>query len=320
MLKALTACTNEIDDVETAVSEIQEQLSKDCLLVNSIGLLTCYGDFIESGVVKALCGALPFEVVGATTIGNSVPGHSGTMLLTLMVLTSDNISFATGLTDPFSSEDEEALRKGYQSALVKLGCEPSLMLSFAPFLPNIGADFYVETFSAISGGLPNFGTLAFDRDVNSRMSWVICNGEAYNDRYALVLLAGDVHPRFFMGSISAEKISREKGLVTASVGNQLQAVNNKSAADYLCEIGYTRGEDGMIIGIDSFPYVIDYNDGTMPVVRVIFEQTPEGCVMCSSNIPVGASLAIGSMNAAEVIATTADTLSSVLSVQDVRSL
>jgi hypothetical protein len=333
MLKVLTACTSEIDDVEAAVSEIREQLNGDCLLTNSVGTLTCRAEFVESGVVKALCEALPFETVGVTTLGNCVSGCSGTMLLTLMVLTSDDISFAVGLTDPFSSEDEEALRKGYRSALTKLEHEsslessfesslkPSLMLSFAPFLLNVGADFYVETFSAISGGVPNFGTLAFQRDADfHESSRVICNGTAYRDRYAMVLLAGDVHPKFFTGSIAAEEISREKGLVTASVGNQLQTIDGKPAIDYLCDMGVARNDDGIIAGIETFQFIIDYNDGTMPVVRVILDRTPEGYAIFSGNIPVGATVSIGFMGAEGVIATVAKALSSALTTPDIRGI
>jgi hypothetical protein len=324
MLKMLTACTNEIDDVETAVSEIQEQLDKDGLLPNSVGLLTCYADFIESGTVKALCDALPFEVAGTTTIGNAVPGRSGTMLLTLMVLTSDDVSFAVGLSDPFSSEDEEALRKGYRSALAKIGGEPSLkpslMLSFAPLLLNVGGDFYVRTFSEVSGGVPNFGMLSVDHNNDYHDAQVICNGAAYRDRYALVLLAGNVHPKFFTSSISAEKISQEKGLVTASIGSQLQTVNGKPVADYLCDIGYTRDDKGMIIGINTFPLIVDYNDGTTPVVRAVFAQTPEGYAVCGGDIPVGSTLSIGSIDAEEVVLTTAETLFSSLTAPDIHGI
>jgi hypothetical protein len=320
VLKVLTAYTNEIDDVERAVSEIREQLNRDCLLANSVGLLTCYGDFIESGVVKALCDALPFEVVGSTTLGNSVPGCGGAMLLTLMVLTSDDISFAVGLTDPFSSEDEEALQKGYRSTLARLGREPSLMLSFAPLLMNVGGDFYVKVFSEVSGGIPNFGMLSVDHNSDYHDSRVICNGEAYHDRYALALLAGDVHPRFFTGSISAEKISREKGLVTASAENQLQTIDGKPAADYLRELGFISDDEGMIVGINTFPFIIDYNDGTMPIVRAVFAQTPEGYIVCGGDVPVGTTLSMGSMDAEEVLVTTAEALSSTLKAQDVRCL
>ena len=48
MIKTLTAQTHEIDDVELAVSEILEQLNVgEKLLKNTVGILTCYTEFID---------------------------------------------------------------------------------------------------------------------------------------------------------------------------------------------------------------------------------------------------------------------------------
>ncbi|MDR2175388.1 MAG: FIST C-terminal domain-containing protein [Synergistaceae bacterium] len=317
MMKALTAHTNEIDDVEAAVSEILEQLNRELLLANSVGLLTCYEDFAASGVVKALCDALPFEVVGSTTLGNAVPGSAGMMSLTLMVLTSDVVSFSVGLSGPIAAEDEGPLRAAYQAALAKLGRGPSLILSFAPLLMNVGGDFYVRTFFEISGGVPNFGMISVDHNSDYHESKVICNGGTYYDRYALVLLAGEIKPEFFMGSISTEKLLREKNLVTASAGNQLQTVNGKPVADFLTELGFAKDDEGMIIGINTFPFILDYNDGTTPVVRAVFAQTPDGSAVCGGDIPVGASLSIGRMDADEMIETTSGALASALALRDI---
>jgi hypothetical protein len=316
MLKALTAYTGEIDDVKVAVSEILQQLNEKELLANSVGFLTCYSDFIESGVVKALCDVLPFEVVGSTTLGNSVPGSTGMMLLTLMVLTSDDVSFAVGLTGAFSSENKELLSAEYQAARAKIERQPSLMLSFAPLLVNAGGDFYANAFSEISGGIPNFGMISVDHNIDYHESQVICNGGAYHDRYAFVLLAGNINPQFFTGSISSEKIFREQGVVTASNGNQLQTINDRPAVDYLKQIGLTSDEKGTIIGINTFPFIVDYNDGTMPIVRAIFAQTPEGYAVCGGDIPVGSTLSVGFMDGEEVITTTSESLSSALALQN----
>ncbi|MDR1979413.1 MAG: FIST C-terminal domain-containing protein [Synergistaceae bacterium] len=313
-MKALTAHTDKIDDVEAAVSEILEQLKPESgLLSRSIGILSCYADFVESGAMRAVCDALPFEVVGLTTLANVGPGSTGTMLLTLTVLTGDDVSFSVGLTAPLPSEDEAPLREEYEAARARLDRRPSLMLSFVPLLVNAGGDFFVNAFTKISGGVPNFGGLAVDHNSDYHDSCVVCNGEAYTDRYAFILLSGNVSPRFFMGSISAAKIFRERGIVTAANGNQLQTVNDVPVSDYLESLGFAKGADGFIVGLNSFPFVVDYNDGTPPVIRAIYSQTPEGHAVGGGNIPVGATLSIGSMNASEVVATAAETINAALS-------
>ena len=61
--------------METAVSEILEQLDVEhTLLAHSLGILHCYSEFCENGIVKAICEKLPFDVVGNTTSSLSASG------------------------------------------------------------------------------------------------------------------------------------------------------------------------------------------------------------------------------------------------------
>ena len=74
MIKNIHAHTFEIDNLDIAVTEILEQLNmKENLLSNSIGIMSCYYEFIESGVVAAICDALPFDVIGMTSSRQAVP-------------------------------------------------------------------------------------------------------------------------------------------------------------------------------------------------------------------------------------------------------
>ncbi|MDR2783396.1 MAG: hypothetical protein LBB48_06085 [Treponema sp.] len=69
MIKVLAAYTEEIDDVEAAVSSLLEQLRPDKnLLKNSAALVHCYYEFIESGVVEELRKRLGIPTVGTTTL------------------------------------------------------------------------------------------------------------------------------------------------------------------------------------------------------------------------------------------------------------
>jgi hypothetical protein len=313
MIKTLTAYTTEIDDIETAVSEILDQLNLDKnLLKNSIGIISCFTDFLNSGVVRELAGKLPFDMVGATTLGGSTGGSLGETILILTVLTSDEVEFVTGVTDPILEEDESLIRRAYEKAGGSRGDKPALMLSFAPLLLNVSCDYMVNTFNAVSGSVPNFGTQAVDHNSDYHESQTILNGEAFPRNYVFVLVYGPLNPVFFIGGISEERVFSEKGLITASQGNQLQKVNGLSVIDYLVNLGLPKNEDGSIVGVNSFPFVLDYNDGAQPVIRVMFAITPEGYAVCGGNMPVGAILGVGTINAEEVIATTEQVLRSAL--------
>ena len=75
MIRMLTACTEELDEVGEAVSEILEQLDlENNLLNNSVGLIFCDPEFIASGVVAAVSQKLPFDTVGVTTRAGATRG------------------------------------------------------------------------------------------------------------------------------------------------------------------------------------------------------------------------------------------------------
>ena len=315
MIQTRTAVTRAIDEPEQAVSEILEQLDlagEGKPQAHAIGIVSCFAEYIETGVLEKLRARLPFDLAGATTIAGSAAGEIGETVLILTMLTSDDVAFATAVSDAVLEEEEAPLRACYERAAAKLPGAPTFMLSFSPLLTKVGGDYYVDRVSAISGGIPNFGTLAVDHNADYHDSLVILNGESWRDRYVMLLMSGDVNPGFCFGTISDKKLFSEKGVVTASEGNQLLTVNGAPVVEYLQSLGLRRDADGSITGINSFPIIVDYNDGTKPAVRAMFAITPEGYAVCGGNIPVGATLSIGAFDPEEILETTRRTVKEAL--------
>ena len=315
MIKAITAQTAEADDVETAVSEILEQLENGQRMKHSVGIVSCFADFIGSGVLSALAEKLPFPLAGITTIASSANSGGGEVLLTLTVLTSDDVEFSAAVSEPVSSEDGAPLRSAWEKSSAGRESKPSLMFTFAPLLMGISGDFYVETLTEITGNVPNFGTLAVDHNSDYHEARVIFNGEAFSNRLAIILCYGKIEPKFFIGGISEEKVFHDKAIVTSSQGNLLKGVNGVSVMEYLVSLGLETDENGVVKGINSFPFIQDYNDGTQPVVRVMFGISPDGSAVCGGKIPAGATLSVGFINAEEVLAGTEAALRKVRETQ-----
>lgn len=311
MLKTLTAYTLEIDEVDTAVEEILEQLDlPHNQLKNTVGIISCYSEFVESGVVKALCGRLPFDVVGATTLGNAVPGERSALMLTLAVLTSDDIEFSTAVSASLASEQEQALSAVYRQAAAPLSAPPSMMMSFMALIYNVGGDVVLDLMDKISGGVPNFGTVTVDHTPDYHTAQVIHNGECYSESLSLLLLSGDVQPSFYVASISETKIMRQKAIITEAQGNVLIKVNDMPILSYMETLGLAK--EGRIDGANAIPFIIDYNDGTRPIARAIYALTPEGYAVCGGVMPLGATLSVGTIDYEDVIATTKKALGTML--------
>ncbi|GHV91135.1 hypothetical protein AGMMS50268_16380 [Spirochaetia bacterium] len=316
MIETIILQTAEADDPETAVSDVLAQLKKSQLREHSVGLISCFADFISSGVVAALAEKLPFPIAGATTLAAAATGVQGEVILIITVLTSDDVEFEAGITGPISSEDPAPLKAAWDQVTGKRaingGGKPSLMLSFGPLLMNVSVDFYVEAWNAITGNVPNFGILAVDHNADYHESQTILNGEASRDRYVFVLCYGRIDPLFFTAGIPEEKAFGEKGIVTASAGNQLKGVNGVSVTQYLTSLGLEKDEKGVIKGINSYPFILDYKDGTQPVIRAMFAITPDGSAVCGGRIPVGTELTVGFANAEGVLASTEEILKQVV--------
>ncbi|MDR1024965.1 MAG: hypothetical protein LBL56_04500, partial [Treponema sp.] len=180
MIQVLTSFTLEIDDPRIAAAEILEQLDPEhTLLKNSAGLLFCSLDFVLSGAAEAVCKALPFEVIGSTTQGIAVPGAMDENMLAVMVLTSDEVSFNVGVSDPLGTDGENRVGELYKRLSGDRKFSPSLMLICHANPDCFPGDKTVEILDRISGGVPLFGINALNETLSNRIPYIEENGSLY---------------------------------------------------------------------------------------------------------------------------------------------
>ncbi|MDR0412045.1 MAG: FIST C-terminal domain-containing protein [Treponema sp.] len=310
MIKTMTAFTFEIDDPDEAMSEILGQIDIKGLYKNSLGILTCYTDFIDSGVVRAICAAMPFDVIGMTTAGTVVPGTVGEMMLGFLVLTSDDIDFITGAVDIIDREVDGLIFNAYREACAKHSGRPSMIIPFVPYINNLGGEIIAMSLDKASEGTPLFGSLAIDSSADFSLNQAIYNGDTSKTRVVFALLYGDLSPSFFVTSFAEDKIQKQRGVITKAKDNILMEVNNMSVCDYLQSIGIQKRDGAW--AVSTFPFVIDYNDGTKPIARSIYLLSEEGYAACGGNIPENATLSVGGIDYSDVIRTTSETLKQIL--------
>jgi hypothetical protein len=309
VIVTLIARTSEIDDAGLALEEIKSQLNLDsALLKNSVGILACHYEFVLSGVAKAICGGLPFDVVGTITPAQAVPDELGVLLFTLMVLTSDDVEFSAVLSESLlDGQSERQIEMAYASAVSKRGADaaqkPALIFSLAPFILENSGDDYVGVLTRASGGVPCFGTLAVDDTYDFANCFMVYNGEHYRDRMGLILVFGDVAPQFFIATISKNKIVSDDALVTKSEGHVLLEVNNRPVIEFFERYGLAKAVEAQY-ALTSLPLMLDYGDGTPPVSKVFISLSPEKHAICAGQIPMGAKLKIGVFDKDDVLLTT----------------
>ena len=303
MIKTYIAYTAEIDDVDDAVAGILAQLDlENGLRANSIGIIACHYDFVFSGVVKALSEALPFDVVGAVTMIQAVPQKVGFGFLSLMVLTSDTVTFTTALTPPLGSNPCDNIESTYREAAGRTAETPALIMPFAPVVLGHIGDDYINTLTQISGGVPCFGTLGVDDTDALGNSFLIFNGAHYSDRMGLVLVCSPTPPMLFSATISPQKISQLNSLVTKSEGCVLIEVNGRPVGDFFESLGIPSSAQSQYAMV-TLPFMLNFNDGTPPVSRIFMARTPEGYAVSTGLIPERATINVGVFDKEDVLCT-----------------
>jgi hypothetical protein len=320
MIKMLNAITDQIDDPNAAVAEILEQLDPERnLLKNSIGLVACNYEFIDMGTFEALEEALPFEIAGVTTLGNAAKGLCGQDYLSISVITSDDVSFSSAITGDLTLENlEQEMSGAFERAKETLGSPPVFILAYPPLMPNLEAASFFRIIKRVCADTPVFGTFSCDQTLNFQESKVLYNGKAYRESMVLILMEGNVHPRFFVTSIPERNIQKQHAIITESEGVMLKQVNHMPVMDYLGSLGLAK--DGTVEVTSSVPLMVNYNDGTKPVAMAIYEITAEGYARCAGDVPVDATLAIGMLDYESIMETAETMVSRFLDNKDIQGV
>jgi hypothetical protein len=318
MIKMLVAHVTESNDAEYAFQEIMRQLGTPTepagegppleggktLLRNSAGFLFCNLEFIQSGLVKELCTRLPFNVAGCVSQGFAVKDAGNEFMLTLTVLSSDDVEFSFGLSAPLVAENEDVMEDLYRD-LLKGGnpaAEPALMFIFPPSLANVTGNTIVRTLDKVSGGVPMFGSIPVDFTTKIRSPMTIFNGEHYSDRMSVVLLRGNITPRFFACSLPMEANFDQDAIITEVNGNRIISIDNMPAAAFLEKIGLIT--QSAIDIIYAFPIMVDYHDGSESRLFAISKIDTDGSLISEQDIPVGGSLKVGTIEGELIIKST----------------
>ncbi|GHV29673.1 hypothetical protein FACS1894167_09330 [Synergistales bacterium] len=306
MIKMLVAYTNEIDDADAAVSEVLGQLEPERnLLNNSVGMAFFYSEFLETGVVKALSDALPFDVIGCTTSNVAIPGVMGDTALVLAVLTSDDVTFRAGMSEPMQGGAREPVKELYSRLAPPLYEKPALLLTLAPVIQNVSGDDIIDALDSASGGVPVFGSLAFTHLSDFSGIYTSFNGEASSGALTLIALYGDVKPEFFRTPTPEERVVLNKAVITRSVGNEVWEINGQNTIDYLESIGI--GTQGNAAGMSSIPLVVTLKDGSR-VVRSPYKILDNGHISFYGAAPEGSEVGFSNFEMDFVTTSARDTL------------
>jgi hypothetical protein len=309
MIDVYTSFTEDAENADTAVGDIKRCLDKVVLAENSVGILHCDSDFVDSGVMGAVCGAMPFDTVGCTTFSSATNGGMG-LILTLTVLTSDDTKFVSGVAPETGSDLRKSVDKLYEK-FAALAERPEMFMAFPPFLRDFGGDAFISALDACSGGVPVFGALPISNDSEYRGCYTIHNGVHYEKSMILLGFYGNVDPYFFSTSADFADILKQHAIITGSRGNCVMSINNRPPRDYFESVGLITRQNPR--ALQGLPLVVYPKNGPM-LIRFCLDFNPDRSAILTGEAPEGSSLAIAAMGADAIIRSAEEKICDALSV------
>jgi len=324
MLKCASVYTYEVDNKTAALNEIKTQLDdKIKLKSNTVGIVMCHPEFIHSGMVQHISQNLPFDVVGVTTAAQAVNGEAGELMLTIFVMTADDVRFKTGVTDCLSDYGDTTVINDYEIASKGETEESKLAMIFPPIGLQLAGESYIERWQNCIPRTPIYGTLAIDDTATFEDSETIYKGETSKSKMPFVLCYGNINPRFLIGTIPKENTMPYKGEITKSTGSFVHEINELNAYNYFESIGFETS------GISSvnylfLPFSIDQKsredyDG-VPVIRVLDSFSDDGTAKFHGNVDEGSTFTLLKCEAVDVLTTTKQKIEEINKMQDVNGV
>jgi len=294
MVSMYVARTSEIDEIDIAIEEIKSQIDFSALKKNSGGIIYCHIDFVDSGVVAALTKELPFSVIGMTSMAMACEHGYGLYDLTLTVLTSDEVTFETGMTNPINKDNYiEEINNLYTSLRKNVKDDPALIISFMPYIRDVSGYEVVEAMDETVNGIPIWGAISNNVDFNYETVQTICNNRQLRAGLAVMFINGPIKPQFIVSSIPERNISDNRAIITKSEGAILSEVNDMPVLEYLKNRGLIITKEN----ITTIPFLIYYDNADEPVALGFYTLFDDGTVLTGGKMPAGTSFAVGSIDA-----------------------
>jgi hypothetical protein len=343
MIKTITVATEEIDNIEVAVSSLKEKISENELLQNTVGIVAFHREFELSGVVETLLTGFDFPIIGITTVLNGINTPNGEthiyseheLLLSLMVMTSDDVFFDVSITDELLCQTPEAhrcetaiaacdavLSKPFMDFDVK---KPKAIFIFTPNYTVGHGGHIVDTISEMFPEIPLFGAAAVDDSVSFKEdSFIVTNvGGTYKKSYnavGFIKIYGNANPKFYSVAISDRKILGKQTVITSAKDRKIFSLNEKPVVEFLNSLGLT---DFLIqSGAISELSLMIKEDDTMPVYsRTMLDFDKENGVMeCGAFVKEGSLLHIGLFERADMLSVAEDAIKSAVTTAENENL
>ena len=253
-MRSLQAFTNEVDDIELAVKELNEGIDRSSLMKNTCGIVFCGFEPDIDALVNALANTFDFPFFGCTGLGILSTGGYSQSSISLLVLTGDDVEFSIGMTEDIEgSEQIENFAYTYRKCRGKLSTDDKLIFTYVPWLTNIIFDDIVSLLDDESGQTPVYGGIASD-------GWTFDSTYVFTDKGisqtkgVMMLVGGNISPIFTIEHSTTLTTNLHK-IVTKAEGTVVYELDGKPVTDFIREMGLITDKTSVILDYLGTPFL-----------------------------------------------------------------
>ena len=253
-MRSLQAFTNEVDDIDLAVSELSAGIDTSLFMKNTCGIIFCGFEPDMDALVTALHQTFDFPFLGCTGVGIlSTQGYSQSSI-SLLVLTADDVEFSIDMTDTINGPDDiPCFADTYHSCSEKLSLEAKLIFTYVPWLSNIVFDNVVSLLDDESHQVPVYGGIASDGWTFDD-TWVFTDKGASQNKGVMMVLGGNIKPIFTIEHSTTLTTNLHK-IVTKAEGTVVYELDGKPVTDFIKEMGLITDKTSVILDFLGTPFL-----------------------------------------------------------------
>lgn len=268
-MKSISLFTEEMDDLEVGVQELQQQIQSFDLGKNTVGIAFAHADTDLEELGRRLKRAFDFPVIGCTAM-SMFAEHEGyaTDGISLQVFTADDCSFATGLTDEINLDNfDQTISDTYSAMREEMDEDPKLIIAFATKTQEMPGDRFVNVLNKLGNEAPVFGGFGSDNFVFEDCR-VFANDEVRRVGVAMVAITGRIKP-VFKCQFSVETIAEFDGVATKTDGSTVYTIGDKTFIDAVSATGINSQGDDAFVDFVGTPFLITYENAEGKEIQVM---------------------------------------------------
>ena len=260
----------------------------------AFGFVSASPDTDYRETVKTLKNSIPLAMVGGTSLGDPFDASGEPFGTSVAFFGKKGVKSAVVLSQPIDSDSCANLIDDLHNRCVeKLGDTPKLFIVFMPVTTNLFADNFIDALFKAVNDIPVVGCMVSD-DFKADRFAVFSDGEAFNDRIALVALGGDVRPVFAVGQ-ELTIPSDYSPVITEAEGNVIRRVDGIPFGEYLRRFNIDASS------LEEFPLTVrmrkpENSGDDRIVITALVKLEDDQSGVFATTVSVGDTVSLGYLN------------------------